>query len=628
MQAKRLLLLIALVSGLGFLAWKVGENESQPEVFASRKLASQIESSRVSRIVVERPISANRFVIERDARGTWLLTEPVAWRAEPGFVNALLGHLSQLSAEVMTGLDESEVELEPGQMRLGFTERIGDRDKHWLVRVGRFDLDDSKVFCAVDEVDADGNRLASAGPTEILRVPRPIFDTPRLGYDPFRSRKLVDIEASQVVAIRRRGSLAPPDSRVGTSADGSAQEGGALDCTLEATGPRWAAIEPFRARLEPSFVAGFLLILTQLRVANFVDDDPEDPGLYGFDPPWFELEADLGDGNPMVLEFGSESALADREAGQRAWYVRRKGLPNVFTIRPGIIYTFAQPVEEMVDANLFQARREDVQGFELTSGEVGLRFDRLSKQRFSVRSVGEDEAAALPADKGQAEDLLARLESAATIALLPRDRTFESVGELKLFLGDGSSPVVEFAERIEHFGVEGIPVRRQGEQIWGLIVDGLDTVADGRPDSYLSRLAFDVAEFELHWIELEGLGRKRRWNRDGRSGIWQPQGVSAEDREFSLWVDRLRSPRVRAWRLDLEPGDVLGGPEASQDTESPVLSMGLSSDRRGFDPLLQIVPGTNEDGERVTFVVYEGRVGEASPELYDGLEELLLVVGR
>ena len=206
MQAKRLLLLLVLVTGLGLLAWRVGESEIAPQVLGSRKLAPQIESSRITKLVVDRPATSDRFDIERDARGTWLLTEPVVWQAESGIVRGLVDNIRNLPAEVIEGIDEVEAELSPGLIRLEITERVGDRDKHWLVRVGRLDLGEDRVFCAVSELDANGEPVATEQGPQILRVPRPIFDTPMMGYDHFRSRRLVEFEPTQVIAIRRRGA--------------------------------------------------------------------------------------------------------------------------------------------------------------------------------------------------------------------------------------------------------------------------------------------------------------------------------------------------------------------------------------------------------------------------------------
>lgn len=623
MQLQRILLLFLLVAGLGVLAWQSGGGAGGLEVTETRVVLPQLESSRVSKIFVDQVRAGDRFALERDARGTWQMTEPVAWRADSGIVRAVLDHLRKLPAEVVEGIDETEAELDPGVVRLEVTERIGDRDRVWLVRIGRLDLGERDVFVAVGEAGES---------EEILRVPRSLFDTPNYGYDHFRSRKLFEFDPSQVIAIRRSGSLTAPSQRMGPAPEQGAGVPGDLSEDLgmlvEADGAQWHTTEPYRARLEPGLVYPFLLVLSQLRAVDFMGDDGRRPERFGFDPPWLEIEVDLGGGDVIGVEFGSEPGFANRDVDDRVWYARRKGLPNVFTIRPGTVYSFTQPLVELIDANLFQVRREDIAGFEVERAGRGLRFEVVGPERYTVREFGADPSAAMAADPGQTEDLLAKLESASAAAFLPPEETFETVGTLRLLLKDGSQPVVEFAERTELFGIEGTPVRRQGEQVFGFDIEGLGELADEQPETFLSRVPFDIAEHRCTAIELAGLGRERRWVRDGSTGQWQPDGVAAEDRDFGVWIDRLRKPRMRSWHLDRSPEEVFaeaadaGGGGAARRLRWTV------EDLEGVRSVVEAVPGRNADGAEITYLVHDGRVGETTAEVFDGLEELLLVQGR
>ncbi len=613
MHWKRLLFLLVVVLGLGAALLLTQKNDAAREVLAERHILPQLETSRVSKLVVHQLAGGERFDLERDRSGEWWMTDPVDWRADSGVVRTVLDHLRTLPAELVSDVSEPGVALDPGIVRLEITEQIGGVDKQHVVRIGGYDLGSRNVYVALGE--------AGSG-SPILRVSRALRDTPDLGYDEFRSRRLVEFEPSEVVAIRRKGALEPPLEHLQGPLQKSAsdRESSNLEFEILADGSDWLLVEPYKARIEPALVYGFLMIFSQLRVAHFYLDDPEQPRAMGFDPAWFEVEVELANRPAVALEFGSELAMADRPAGERTWYVRRKGQPNVFTIASGTVYSFTQPLGEMLDANVFQVRREEIQAFEVQCAGRGLRFRAGDSSGFSVTGLepGDEqvEAPAIGAEPTAVQDLLAELESLTIADFLPLDARPAKIGEVNLELQDGRVLRADLGGPLEHYGVDGFTLRRQGEDRWGFVLDDLCAVAAREPREFASRTAFEVAEYELLSIELEGLGRSRKWLRDPGSGQWKPEGSAVEDREFALLVDRLRSPRVREWSDDFDA-----------QLFAQAIEMNMNSAKPGFAPRVRFASGTS-GGEPVTWTAFDGRMGAASPELYRSLEELLLVVGK
>ena len=612
MHGLRLLLLAVLVAGLAFVALRTRPDSAADAVLEGSHVLADLDGARVARLLVEHEGRAERFVLERDGSGTWLMTEPLAWPAEGAVARTLLTHLSTLPAEELPGVAPADVGLDPPFVRLELTERVAGDDRVQVVRIGDHDLGREKVHVALGPV-------GSGAP--VLRVPRALRDTLDLGYESFRSKRLVDFELSQVTEIVRRGSTDPPTGAFQGPGpehpEASTRESSDLTFHAQADGGGWFVTEPYRARLEPAIVFGFLRVLSQLRAASFHLDDPESLEPFGLDPPWFEIDVNLGADDWIGLEFGTEPAMATRDVGDRVWYVRREGAPNVFTVNPSTIYSFDQPLEEMLDRNLFQVRREDVVGFRVVCDANGIAFSRETGHwRVGPSALG-GEVAAIPsllADRPAVEDVLAGFEGMVLADFLEPGRDLEPRGELVLELTGEREVSVLLGPPLEHYGIEGHTLRRSGESRWAFVVEDVCATAGRRPEEFMSLTAFSLDEHLLERIEVSGLGRARVWEREKGRGLWQPAGVVAEDRDFALLVDGLRAPVVRRWALDRG----LDGLDAPLRVELQPID---PRDGQGF--VLW-----REAEAQGAWLEHEGRLGEVSAELYDGLQDLLLVIGR
>lgn len=324
----------------------------------------------------------NQFLLRAErTNGTWSLTAPLVYPAQPFAIEGLLQALSDLRSQTFISLDE-----------LADTKRS----------VADYGLD---VPLAKLIVQHRGGR------TEILFGSRtPVGDQMYVQLQNVRGIHVVNAELFErlprVVNDWRDPTLI---SFSGVNFDRievrSAGRGFALQADL--TNKTFVLTKPTPARAATPKVLELVQNIRTARVTQFVSDDPRDDlDALGLRPPETELAFGLGTNDVAVFQFGKSPT---NDASQV--YARRADRPNVMLVPKSLLDALQIPYSELRDRRLLSFSPEAVDTIEIVPN---------GGEPFSVRRQFNGawivlDAQATPADDGIMKislERLARLEGA------------------------------------------------------------------------------------------------------------------------------------------------------------------------------------------------------------------------
>lgn len=620
MFLRRLVLAALVLICLAALWWSGREEDRRFDTLKAPGLAADVETSRLYKLRIENLPRDTAITFEKDSAGLWLITDPSPWRAEDGVVRQLVDALRNSPAEPAPGAEPARVELAPERARVVLYERVaGAGERLTSVRIGALDVDGEHVFASRE------------GQPGVVRVSRGIRELLEYDLSFYRSKRLLEFLPQEVTVLERSGRFEPP-GQSGAPAPGPGGErtpGTPLDpadmtLRLEQGAGRWDLVRPFAARANPSLAYSLLMILSQARATAFPDDQPADLTPYGLDRPWFEIALELGPGRSERLYFAAGAQLeggvsAQDLLGEDIWFVRREGLPNVFRVDASLLRSLTQPALELVDANLFSVRREDLLRFEVElDGPLAAAAGRppgaglLLRQRapaFDVADRTPGEPDWKLADRGLCSDFLAPLLALSSVAAIDPLEAPATVaaGWLRLETSTAEPQVVELGGGGELAGVAGSWLRRRGELPWHFVAPPIDALVSPAAADLLSKSPLELEELGLARIELEVAGRTKTWVRDRQKALWCPEGLIAEDKRFAALVDALIGPKVEGWELESE------APDFAALAAGPILAVRvLSVDGAVGSYRLA------RDGQGQVWLEFEGRVGPARVEALQG----------
>ncbi|HUY20689.1 MAG TPA: DUF4340 domain-containing protein [Candidatus Binataceae bacterium] len=114
---------------------------------------------------------------------------------------------------------------------------------------------------------------------------------------------------------------------------------------LSRTGDKWQILKPAPYQADPTIVLSALSALADLRVADFIVDNPTNLAEYGLDQPRFTITVYTGKhGESQELKFGK-----DEIGGKDGIYVQRAGNPAIFTIYKESLNAFDKSLNEFRD---------------------------------------------------------------------------------------------------------------------------------------------------------------------------------------------------------------------------------------------------------------------------------------
>ncbi len=265
-------LAVCLFAFIWFFERHIDQN---PDAARRARILPQLNPRAVTSIQIRRVTGEPEIRAER-TNGTWVLTKPFAYPAVPGDVETLLALLqslpgaSYISAPEMKNKPSSEFGFDPPQIQV-FIQQGSRRDQ---ILVGKRTALGNEFFLQV--VGVEGAYIVDA---------RALDYFPRNAND-WRNPVFADMKniSFDRVSVTNMGKIFE---------------------LQRAAGKSWRMTQPIKARADNTKIDELLRRLPELRVEQFISDDPKaDLETFGLQPPELSLGFAQGTNNFLALQFG------------------------------------------------------------------------------------------------------------------------------------------------------------------------------------------------------------------------------------------------------------------------------------------------------------------------------------
>ena len=294
--------------------------------------------------------------------GSWELTRPVRWPANPFAVNRILSQLQFLERETSFPVEDignsgqtlADFGLEPPEVVL--TYRSGDL-AHDL-KIGR--------------VTDIGNRLYMLAPDEerIHVVNRSLLDSLNISFENLRSSAVFSTPVFEIQSWNLQMRSA-----------------GNLRVRLTRRDDTWIFETPIRARANRAAVESTLAQIVDLKVKSFVGEDGGDLNLLGLVNPDLRLTIEGGSSRQSVLIGNLVPGGGDDE-----FYAKKEDNPTVFTLELPFLPTLRTAQVVLRERRLFSLEPDELQSILITrEGDESVTLQKLENGIWQVVTRGSDQ---------------------------------------------------------------------------------------------------------------------------------------------------------------------------------------------------------------------------------------------
>jgi hypothetical protein len=549
MNLRTTLLLLLLAAGVGALVvWQNRREESWIDG-SSEVLFAGVDISRIRSIRMESEERPPGVRFERDAQGSWRITDPISYPARASMITEILRLIKDSRAREVTAAEIAERDMPFRRLGiLDVEEELIDGSR----RITRLEIGD---------VELDGARLWVRKDGRILRTLR-TFETMLLrDVHELRSDRILTVSPRDVIRLRREGVDLHGDHVV------------TIDFEAQRESYAWRMLSPVRAQIDPASMDLFLAALTTIRVASFVDDDVQALGPYGLASPQVRLILEDRHGDTQ------EAIFAQGVQGGK-WYAHRPGLPFVWQadeMAGGRLYV---PFEELLDARVLRVLRDDIDSVRLRGSEeeILLERDRKAKERRWTVAWKERDGGAfsmpLQADNVRVDDVLGKIESGELVHFLSEDPA------VRFPAAEGSAKGAEDAARgvwvtdvhqirqggrigertSTQDGTPGWFYLREGDTVVSMVSLPVGELLELRSRDLLSRAILKLDEILLRRLTLSRGDTTRVYERSAET-VWRHPETGFEAIELRPLLDHI---------FFLRASEHLGSRAAGESLDDPV----------------------------------------------------------
>jgi hypothetical protein len=544
-RARTLVLLALLV--LIFLALRFARGrETEVRVASSvqEPLCPGLEKERISRVRIDHLERGFQLRIERDARGSWFLTDPIAYPALDELLRTQVEVVERALGERVADPDLAEIGLDPPLVVVELDQEADAAPRTFRLEIGEVDLDPDLVYVRVPSRGTDDARESGG----VFRTLRTLYTTLDRNPDDYRSRRVTSLDARSVARIVRRGTIF------------DAERGGEIDLAFEAVlePEGWICKDPPIVRLDPIGMGLLARGSAELEVERFADDAPRSWAAYGLDPPRFSVEIYDAAGAKTVLDFGTPEVVGPALAEPDEWYARRAGFPHVFAIETRAAKLLSVPEDSLYDTLFLRAKSDDVAELECTAeGRTLLLRRDVEGWTVSESAAGDPPPeSAFRADPARVQDALSILEHLQVtyppdFVLVPEDpplaisvRTRDGL----VFGGRIGKPWRDTA-----LGASGHGYQRYGDERAGWIGEGAVDVARSTLESFRSHTIHSVRETDVSAMRIRR-GDTEHGYVQASPLEWFVEGTSLPaPRSLTNALEVLLSLEAERWLDDVAP---------------------------------------------------------------------------
>ena len=350
MSPKKTILWLAIAGGLFAFIYFYQRHRAEP-VTAPGKVFSPLRAEAVTSVWI-RPAGPGQLQMRFDrTNGTWQLTEPLVYPAQAERIQQLLTFLEQLSPDTYISGSELRTHRNADE-EFGFTNPqatlvLQQGEYVPRVRVGASTAPGDQVY-----VQVEGDLGAYVVSADLLK------GLPRTAND-WRDTTLLDL-----------GKLAFNRLMVTNNAKGEPGRGGLPTSSAtfvlqrDGTNQPWRMTWPLDTRANSARIDSALRKLQQLKIRQFVSDDPKaDLEPFGLAPTELELGFAEGSNTVGLIQFGHSVSNDFSRV-----YARRIGQVGIFSVERDLLLSWCALLNDFRDPYLV-GPLEPVESIEFTRGE-------------------------------------------------------------------------------------------------------------------------------------------------------------------------------------------------------------------------------------------------------------------
>ncbi len=489
-----LAVLLAIVGGLAL--WDHYKGASTEQRVSRSKRVIEFDPKDITGIELVR---SNQTIVLEKSGDLWDLKKPLAARADASAVNAILDELEfaertrSIAGKELEGVSLADYGLDTPALRV----TLRGKKQPITLLVGR------------ETPTKDALYLQVEGRKEVCVVRKSIAERFGQTVESLRSRAAIEFTPSAV-------------TRLEINAAGRVIELARAPAVTNVVS-RWTLTRPLVARADQDKVSELLSDLEELRIQDFVSEDPKDVHTYGLDEPEREVTVFSGDtGKTLVL-----GKPLTNDASKV--YAKLKAANSIFTVSADAAKKFAAPVNDLRDRRVLAFDDEAVAGIEILRGADAIRLTHATNGwtltapvalaaddgaiRQFLRDLGELRATEFVADVAPDLDRYGLAVPATTVSLL----------------GDGTNLVAQLLVGGLDAGNALRFVKRTDEPfVYGVETNALDRIP-AHYGVFRSRQVFDLKPNQITKLAAGPVTVAR--DSDGKWKLVEPaQGVLDADK--------------------------------------------------------------------------------------------------
>ena len=365
------LVLVALVFG-GFVALDYYKGTSTEQGEVQRKRVLDFQAKDVTNLKIE--LTNQVFVLEKSV-DKWQIKQPFNVPANSSTISSILDELEFIERD--RTITEKELK---GVTLAGF-----GLDKPRLRATLQLKKGSLSLLIGNETPTKEALYVQVRGKKGVLVVPKSIYERLNLTLSDLRDRIVVDFLPATATRLEIK------------SADRVIELAKTVATTANVE-PRWMLTQPLTARADSRKVSELLAALNDLRVRDFVSEDPKDIHPYQLDEPEREIVVWTGESNRTLLLGRSLTNDADRV------YAKLKSADSIFTVNASMAKKFAVQANDLRDARVLTFSENDVRGIQLTRGSEMISLVRTDSTWELTKPT------AVAAEDSAVQQLLGRIE--------------------------------------------------------------------------------------------------------------------------------------------------------------------------------------------------------------------------
>jgi len=336
MKSRTTWILMVLLIAVGLVVvWDHYKGTSTDEAAQKGKRILDFKSDDVTRLEF---VHTNHTIVIEKSGDNWNIKQPLSVRADASAVNSILSDLEfaerdrALGEKDLSGVNLADFGFDHPQIRATLLAKKGPM----TLLVGR------------ETPTKDAIYVQLLGRKQIDVTPKSLLDRLNASVDNLRSRVVVEFTPSAATRLELK-SIDRVIELAKTTATTNAE-------------PRWAIVRPLAVRADQSNVSELLTDLSELRVQDFVSEDPKDMHTYQLEDPQHEVTVWTGDigktlliGRPLTND-------------QSKVYSKLKSADSIFTVSVEQAKKFATQINDLRDRHVLTFSQPDVRGIELVRG--------------------------------------------------------------------------------------------------------------------------------------------------------------------------------------------------------------------------------------------------------------------